>query len=275
MQAAIGQAKISIAVDVPTPDVKMVENYDAIYGSHDFTAPLTTYIRTEEPLPQELDVLVEYDLEPEDLNWLLNQDETVQEEVSSDILELMLDRLEKEAEKYEKQKRVVPKSVAYGLFYGQASQATVERVWDYWNVKKAENKNKSLLRRFVKAPRADDPSPLRPFRPRSADSRRLRSRVSDSKALTRLKALREEYDRVRLLLELIKKREKLKKERILFLQQMLEIQEAAGGGTFHPLKPLRKRLHRQHAFLKSRMPKDFLYVPTDQQEGPVRRFRER
>lgn len=80
----------------------------------------------------------------------------------------------------------------------------------YWSVRRARNK-RPLLRRFWPVTPAEDQTPTSTFRPREKEKYRLRKkRTNDVESYEKLCMLKRDFDRVKDMLELIKRREELK-----------------------------------------------------------------
>eukprot|EP00300_Choanocystis_sp_HF-7_P018284 c19994_g1_i2.p1 GENE.c19994_g1_i2~~c19994_g1_i2.p1 ORF type:complete len:451 (+),score=79.46 c19994_g1_i2:506-1858(+) len=85
-------------------------------------------------------------------------------------------------------------------------------IYEHWE-KKRKSKGKALLRRFVDPPEMNDPDPKVAFRPRHKTFTRSRRR-NDVTSFRKMKEIRSGLERLQMLLELIKRREKLKEQEI-------------------------------------------------------------
>jgi len=104
----------------------------------------------------------------------------------------------------------------------------ISSVYNYW-IHKRKKFKAALIRRLQKAPAPDDPSPHVAFRPRTEKTMRQRKQAqarlkNDPQSLLKLKQLRQEFERARTLLEMIKKRERIKHELVLLSQSTFESQ---------------------------------------------------
>ena len=90
----------------------------------------------------------------------------------------------------------------------------------YW-VQKRSKLKRPLLRRFWPVTSTDDTNPHLVFRPREKEKYKLRKkRQNDMDAFRKMKALRSDFDNLRAILELVKKREELSR---LHLQMQVEL----------------------------------------------------
>jgi enhancer of polycomb-like protein len=204
-------------VDIPTPKVKIVKDYD---DDEKIIKPFIrpqVYIKWKDYTPDELDQTIEYDMDSEDENFL-NQINANKKILSEAKFEYLIDRFEKETDKngdipsFELVEQLIP-------FKNQILQI----IYNYWIDKRKKFKI-PLNYRFLKPPDPDDPSPYKAFRPRTEEKLKRKYRKNDQTSLVRMKQLRQEMERARMLLEMIKKRERLKKERIQIIKEILEFQ---------------------------------------------------
>lgn len=93
----------------------------------------------------------------------------------------------------------------------QARQNVLAAVHKHWWDKRKRIGN-ALLRKFQIPTSINDLSPLATFRPREKEKVHRKTRRNDADALNKLKQLRLDFDRSRTLLEVVTRREKLKKD---------------------------------------------------------------
>ncbi|XP_062317862.1 bromodomain-containing protein 1-like isoform X1 [Osmerus eperlanus] len=101
----------------------------------------------------------------------------------------------------------------------QKKRVFVERVLSYWVLKRQARNGVPLIRRLQTNPQA--PKMERPVSP---EDRRLEENRALKEQLKEWHRLRHDLERARLLLELIRKREKLKREEMKLQQSVLEVQ---------------------------------------------------
>eukprot|EP00005_Dracoamoeba_jomungandri_P001596 CAMPEP_0174250742 /NCGR_PEP_ID=MMETSP0439-20130205/818_1 /TAXON_ID=0 /ORGANISM="Stereomyxa ramosa, Strain Chinc5" /LENGTH=566 /DNA_ID=CAMNT_0015330889 /DNA_START=172 /DNA_END=1873 /DNA_ORIENTATION=- len=210
-----------LVTEIPTPNVRTVEPVDS-------TALFTKkkdYITYEMPGEAELLSIVEYDLDSEDFKFLksFNCKLEPKDRISEDALEEFIDKFEKGKQKISNftlakaEKSVSELKTEYGI-----DSKTTAAIFKYWSTKRAKLK-RPLLDRFVPPPDIHDPSPFVAFRPREISSKHKKNnRKNDRAAFAQLTQLRREFERARMLLEMIKKREKQKRERITVLHDLFE-----------------------------------------------------
>jgi hypothetical protein len=93
-------------------------------------------------------------------------------------------------------------------------QNVIQAVHKYWYEKRKKFGN-ALIRRLATPTSINDLSPLSTFRPREKERVHRKTRRNDSEALNKLKQLRLDFDRSRTLLEVVTRREKLKKDMLI------------------------------------------------------------
>jgi len=200
--------------NIPIPQCKIVEDYES-FGKKlkPFSYP-RKYIEYNGQRPA-----VEYDLDDEDEEFLvtLNGDKSV---LSEDKFEFMVDRFEKETETQEE----LPSFSHMERLFSAMPEEVLENVYNYWIKKRSENLNHPLTP-FVLKPDPRDKSPYAAFRPRAVKSKK-NVKLNNYATYEQLLQLRREMEKSRTLLEMIRKREKLKLDKVLLMKQMFDIQTA-------------------------------------------------
>jgi len=126
--------------------------------------------------------------------------------------------------------------------------AVVQIVYTYWAKKRKKNNGKPLLTELMGPPNEVEDSPYHPFHKRM-EKPRGRGRRNDFAAFQKMKQLRLEMENARTLLEMIKRRERMKKELFeaqieLFDAQCVEIKKISE-------KPAPKRKTKKRPASKS------------------------
>eukprot|EP01112_Ceratiomyxa_fruticulosa_P005894 TRINITY_DN1670_c0_g1_i1.p1 TRINITY_DN1670_c0_g1~~TRINITY_DN1670_c0_g1_i1.p1 ORF type:complete len:379 (+),score=85.53 TRINITY_DN1670_c0_g1_i1:236-1372(+) len=228
-------------VDIPIPIVNLVEDYDQFDDPLPFTQG-THPIFYPDQTQEEIDMKIEYDMDTEDESWLQSHNKTLTDRslfLNEDNFELIVDRCEKEAEYRPKEPLTIQKlgSLCKGI-----RSNSLAAVLTYWQGKRERRKNSSQIRRFLKPPAHDDPSPYVAFRPRGREKKLKTYRKNDQPSLLRMKKLRLEVERGRTLLEMVKKREKMKQDYIQVISQtfsnIIEELEKSGPLLEAPIAPI-------------------------------------
>jgi len=98
----------------------------------------------------------------------------------------------------------------------------INDVYQYWVSKRSKLK-RPLLRRFWPVTSTEDSNPHLVFRPREKEKYKLRKkRQNDIDAYRKLQQLKQDFSRIRVLLELIKKREELNRSLVLLQKEWFE-----------------------------------------------------
>lgn len=167
---------------------------------------------------------VEYDADSEDEAWL--ETENSKGKVTTlERFEVIVDRLEHAARGGN-----LELDTALKLSFGRKPepQNVIQKIYEYWQARRAKLNNnaaKSLLLRYRILKNHDDPDVNAVFRPREREYvTRKKVRKNDKKSFQRMRELRLNFDRARTILELMKQREKLKKDRIQVVRAMFEVQ---------------------------------------------------
>eukprot|EP00516_Mucochytrium_quahogii_P012250 CAMPEP_0203803654 /NCGR_PEP_ID=MMETSP0100_2-20121128/13011_1 /ASSEMBLY_ACC=CAM_ASM_000210 /TAXON_ID=96639 /ORGANISM=" , Strain NY0313808BC1" /LENGTH=647 /DNA_ID=CAMNT_0050711509 /DNA_START=416 /DNA_END=2355 /DNA_ORIENTATION=+ len=185
---------------------------------------------------------VEYELGFDDEEWLANSKYGPKGNfpLSESMLEKMIDLLER------KTAREFPISVAEGaqLFqkylnlFPAKDNRVVEDVHNWW-IQKRQKTRKPLLRRFWPITASNDSSPNLTFRPREKERYRLRKkRQNDVESYEKLLSLQNDFEMMKCLLELVRRRESLRQIEADLLQDEFEqsIWEIVRGPSAGPRK---------------------------------------
>lgn len=120
----------------------------------------------------------------------------------------------------------------------------IQDIYNYW-VQKRSKLKRPLLRRYWPVTSSDDTNPHLVFRPREKEKYKLRKkRQNDMDAYRKMKQLRTDFENLRLLLDLTKRREELHRSMIqmqcdLFEQQLFDLTDTSA--TPRVSQQLRKR----------------------------------
>jgi len=220
IQDAINRSILESNTEIPTPIVKIVEDYDNATNLKPFIRP-QSYIRSPELTIEEQDLLIEYDMDEEDEIFLSNLN-SQKKILSEENFELLIDRFEKEASRIGDnipslshcEKLIPPEKIR---------SQVLQLVYEFWKFRRRGSVY-PLLISLLKPPDPEDPSPYKAFRPRNEDLKKKKSRKNDQNSLVKMRQLRQEMERARTLLEQIKKREKLKSEATFVMNRIFELQ---------------------------------------------------
>eukprot|EP01113_Clastostelium_recurvatum_P006390 TRINITY_DN12886_c0_g1_i4.p1 TRINITY_DN12886_c0_g1~~TRINITY_DN12886_c0_g1_i4.p1 ORF type:complete len:881 (+),score=240.94 TRINITY_DN12886_c0_g1_i4:116-2758(+) len=230
------------AIDVPIPMVQVVDGYDTYKDPHPYIHSDHHYIFYKDKSQDEMDAAIEYDMDTDDERWLvqynssstnhstssssssshkLSSSSSSSTKLSEDTFELVVDRCEKEIE-YRPNTEITIQRLE-PLCKG-VSKHHLQAVLSYWNAKYLRREKMTQIRRFLKPPDYDDPSPYRAFRPREKEKKNKQgTRRNDLASYTRMREFRRELEKARTLLEMMKKRERLKKEYVGTLSKTYEV----------------------------------------------------
>lgn len=197
--------KESKKANIPVPPIVTIDDYDH-YVAKDFTRPVQ-YQKHKTWSEKEMDELLEYEMDDEDLDWLSNKlPELKNVLIKEDKFEQIVDRLEKESFK---QGKMCDQSALEPYKLGGGKQVTA--VYEYWSRKRSKL-GKALIRRMQPPTPLSDPSPHNTFRPREKEEKKARrTRKNDKDAHKKLKALQTDLKRAKEILERVHWREKIKK----------------------------------------------------------------
>lgn len=121
----------------------------------------------------------------------------------------------------------------------------INDVYAYWLQKRSKLK-RPLLRRFWPVTSSDDTNPHLVFRPREKEKYKLRKkRQNDMEAYRKMKQLRQDFDNLRMCLELVRRREQLNRSSVqihidLFQQRFYDLTDTSGCPRVSSSKYVRK-----------------------------------
>jgi enhancer of polycomb-like protein len=237
-------------LDIPVPRINNVETYDKDIAA-DYDASLS-YVRYHRPTPDEWKDSIGYVADEEDETWIKEKSKVGESTDSSpklplSLFEAMIDVMEKEtaldmiisvnqADRFFQCR--IPQ--LYELFPVKPSESgeitiktVINDVYNYW-VQKRSKLKRPLLRRFWPVTSTEDTNPHLVFRPREKEKYKLRKkRQNDANAYRKMKQLRDDFDNLRAVLDLARKREEvsrlhLKLQIELFVRRLYDAIDTSG-----------------------------------------------
>ncbi|KAG7386799.1 Enhancer of polycomb 2 [Phytophthora boehmeriae] len=221
--------------DIPIPVILSVPSYDQSV-TPDFEVP-TSYVRFQtlprdsengtELIPESQEVEVDLDLS--DMRWLrrhpkYGQDGDPRYQLTQECFAQMLDALEKASALLNP--NVMTLAEAEDVFSKRLNmqKTPLNRVtcdvYAYWAAKRQALK-RPLLRRYWPQTPLNDTNPHAVFRPREKERYKLRKhRKNDLEGFHKLQQLRVDFERVRRLLDLVRRRERAKRLQLDFLDEI-------------------------------------------------------
>lgn len=126
-----------------------------------------------------------------------------------------------------------------------------DEIHSYWQSRRQKNSRRPLLRRFWPITPAEDTTPTSTFRPREKERYKLRKkRMNDMESYEKLLYLKRDFERVRDLLDLVKRREEMKQLEVELIHA--EYLERLNGTNTRPAcldTPLAPLMDQQAEFL--------------------------
>jgi len=237
-------------INIPVPKIDNVEDYEKNV-SLDYEIP-TAYLRHIKPSNEGALKIVEYNADAEDELWLKDHPAheskyNYQDDLHAPSLfytpcltlclfEAMMDLME-QTTGFE---TIIRLEQAEKLFVAKLSDANfrpgkmnspetreachkiIKDVYDYWVAKRCKLR-KPLLRKFWPTTATNDTNPHMVFRPREKEKYKLRKkRQNDMDTFRKMQVLRKDFDRVRSILELVCRRERLLRSIVLIRQDWFE-----------------------------------------------------
>ncbi|KAL6047693.1 putative High mobility group protein B3 [Balamuthia mandrillaris] len=246
IERSLSTSQAKAEAEIPTPTVVTVESWfkEKVQPFH----PPEAYIAYSAPQGEALDKCVEYDLEPDDYDFLNRYNSAnTKKPMSEETMEFIIDRLEKLRAKNKFKPFSVEKAEQ---FIGNERNTSIKAhhivaVYNYWTEKRKGLKW-PLIIRLQPPPNPDDPSPFVAFRPhpyyahlqKRKQQQQQQNRKNDRGVHRKLTQLRHDFERARMLLETVKKREKTKRELINVLYETFELQREE---LHAPVEKKRKR----------------------------------
>lgn len=243
-----------VKLDIPVPRINEAANYHRDVPAT-YELP-TSFVRYQKVTTEEWQARCDYVADAEDETWWDSKREWKDRQLSLEMLEVMLDALEKatgfetiitfvQAEalllqklpqlyymfpvKRPKQHQPQPSQV-------QPLKSTLKQVlndvYQYWIQKRSKLK-RPLLRKFWPVTSTDDTNPHLVFRPREKEKYKLRKkRQNDLDAYLKLKQLRNDFDNLRAIMDLAKRREQLSRLRLqcqieLFQHRLVDLSDTS------------------------------------------------
>ncbi|POM59544.1 hypothetical protein PHPALM_31708, partial [Phytophthora palmivora] len=223
--------------DIPIPVILSVPTYDTSVSA-DFDVP-TSYVRFQ-ALPRDEDSAgseslgpesqdVEVDLDLEDMRWLRRHpkygvDGDPRYQLSLERFGQMLDALEKASALLNPNVMTLAEAEdvfakRLGMHKTPLNRVTCD-VYAYWAAKRLKLR-RPLLRRFWPQTPLNDTNPHAVFRPREKERYKLRKhRKNDLEGFRKLQQLRVDFERVKRLLDLVRRRERTKRLQLDFLDEI-------------------------------------------------------
>ncbi|KAJ8751206.1 hypothetical protein K2173_016387 [Erythroxylum novogranatense] len=212
-----------LAPEIPTPQFLVVDTYERDYG-RTFTQP-TTYLRAR-GARAELGDFVEYDIDNEDEDWLVDFNNE-RKNLSPEKFEALMFKLEVLDHKARERAGVIAPTLgspipvllqldtAIEALQAQAQFVHIQSVYNYWREKR-EKWQKPILRRLQPPPPVNDTNPYNVFRPREKahrlHTRRMQRRENNVQSFEKLRQVRRNLDQAKSILEALIRREEKKRE---------------------------------------------------------------
>ena len=229
-------------LDIPVPKINVVESYERDVSAT-FETPIS-YVRYQKATLDEWKERLDYVADDEDEDWLKSR--VMLANLSLELMEKMLDLMEKETG-FE---AIITSSQAEALFAMKIPELNqlfplkskpgsptvkhvVNDVYNYW-VQKRSKLKRPLMRQYWPVTSSDDTNPHLVFRPREKEKYKLRKkRQNDAEAYRKMQQLREDFDNLRAIMDLIKRREELSRAHIrlqvdLFDQRLYDLVDTSG-----------------------------------------------
>lgn len=226
------------ALVIPIPDVETIkEDYDKLYKGE--FKPTKQYIHIQAcGMEQEIP---DYDMDSEDESWVEHQSKKM--EISPLKFEEMMDRLEKGSGQ-----QVVTLQEAKLLL--KEDDDLIIAVYDYWLNKRLRLAHPLILQ--VKTEKRDGSTTNNPyvaFRRRTEKMQTRKNRKNDETSYEKMLKLRRDLNRAVTLLEMIKRREKTKKEMVQLTIEVVDKRYAAEDYEGKMLEEAEALRHKMPSFL--------------------------
>jgi len=201
--------------NLPVPESQKTNTFDEIVDSKFRVKNAYIRHRVVNTGDHEIGEETEYELSHEDMEWLRNHPvygSKGSSPMSEDTLEKVIDVLERKTARniIVKVDEAIAACEKHLNMTSESDRQMVVDVHHYWSQKR-QRARKPLLRRFWPITAPNDSSPNLTFRPREEIKYRLRKkRQNDFDSLDKMISLRNDFEMMQCLLELVKRREQLK-----------------------------------------------------------------
>eukprot|EP00761_Pharyngomonas_kirbyi_P007001 gb/GECH01007010.1/.p1 GENE.gb/GECH01007010.1/~~gb/GECH01007010.1/.p1 ORF type:complete len:499 (+),score=154.97 gb/GECH01007010.1/:1-1497(+) len=206
-------------IEIPIPVITTLNDSDPRQPFH----PRRGYIKFQESWFDDDDA-IEYDYESEDESFAQDH------EIKPTTVEYLIDRFEK-LTGFDKE-LVSFEKVKYLQDSTSLDSKQFKSVYEFWHSKRMSRIfpkqkqfypcGKPLLPRFEVPPPMSNVDPHLAFRPREKEKTFRKQRRNDHESLMKMKQLRTDFERLRIILELVKKREQIKQEIATVNQKILD-----------------------------------------------------
>jgi enhancer of polycomb-like protein len=216
-------------LNIPVGDVSTDPDYEKIVKPNYILS--NSYLKYMKKIGDDEDVSIDYNMEDEDLTWIsthprLCNDREVMSHLTELAFEKIIDILEKQTGVL---KDVVPvfhveKLVAEMLQWPAIVAAKiVPEVYQHW-LNKRESLQKPICRKFWPVTNANDSCPYHVFRVRDKERYRLRKqqRKNDLESFRKMQTLKKEFNKAKILVQLVLEREKLHEAELEIQKEIFE-----------------------------------------------------
>ncbi|CAN7129005.1 unnamed protein product [Brassica rapa subsp. narinosa] len=214
-----------LASEIPTPQFVVVDTYERDYLAT-FGQP-ASYLRAR-GARSELGEFVEYDLDNEDDDWLYEFNKDSNKQLSPEMLESIIFKLEVLDHKTRERAGVITPTLGSPVPVRLQLDAAIEAlqslsinygvfqaIFNYWKDKR-KRWQKPILRRLQPPPPVNDTNPYNVFRPREKahrlHTRRMQRRENNVQSFEKLRQVRRNLDQAKTILEALIKREEKKRD---------------------------------------------------------------
>ncbi|XP_009104551.1 uncharacterized protein LOC103830501 isoform X1 [Brassica rapa] len=214
-----------LASEIPTPQFVVVDTYERDYLAT-FGQP-ASYLRAR-GARSELGEFVEYDLDNEDDDWLYEFDKDSNKQLSPEMLESIIFKLEVLDHKTRERAGVITPTLGSPVPVRLQLDAAIEAlqslsinygvfqaIFNFWKDKR-KRWQKPILRRLQPPPPVNDTNPYNVFRPREKahrlHTRRMQRRENNVQSFEKLRQVRRNLDQAKTILEALIKREEKKRD---------------------------------------------------------------
>jgi hypothetical protein len=222
-------------LNIPIGDVLIDPEYDT-YVTPTYQLP-TNYVRYNKKMGDEPDLIVDYLCDQTDIDWITARLPALekydcQSYLTVETVDFVINSLERATGLGDIASLVsVEKTILQGLNIPYfAYSKIVPEIYQYW-ISKRNKHHKPCCRKYWPQTSATDTNPHLVFRPREKERYRLRKhRKNDLDSYRKMQQLRRDFGQVRIILQLIIERERLKRAELEVHSRVLE----QAACEFHP-----------------------------------------